>query len=56
MVEPSLADAAPMDRFQFLRQGYFVADYYDHRKGKPVFNRTISLKDSWAKKMGRRSG
>ncbi len=55
MAEPSLADATPMDRFQFLRQGYFITDY-DHRKGKPVFNRTISLKDSWAKKMGRRPG
>jgi glutaminyl-tRNA synthetase len=46
--EPSLADAAPLDRFQFLRQGYFCADL-DHTPARPVFNRTVSLKDSWAK-------
>jgi glutaminyl-tRNA synthetase len=48
MVEPGLAGANPMDRFQFLRHGYFCADL-DHSAEKPVFNRTVSLKDSWAK-------
>lgn len=48
MVEPSLKQAKPMERFQFMRQGYFCADY-SHSEERPVFNRTVSLKDSWAK-------
>ena len=48
-VEPSLAEAKPEDKFQFLRHGYFCADWKDHAPGKPVFNRTVSLKDTWAK-------
>ena len=46
-VEPSLLEAAPEQNFQFEREGYFVADRYDHSKETPVFNRTISLRDSW---------
>jgi len=46
-VEPTLADAKPLDRFQFERTGYFVADEYDSKPGVPVFNRTVSLKDSY---------
>ena len=49
MCEPSLKDAAPGDRFQFERVGYFCADTKDSRAGDPVFNRTVGLKDSWAK-------
>ncbi len=48
-VEPSLAGAAPEDRVQFERQGYFVADLADHRSDRPVFNRIVPLRDSWAK-------
>jgi glutaminyl-tRNA synthetase len=48
LAEPSLVNAKPGDRFQFLRQGYFSVDP-DSPKGTPVFNRTVSLKDSWAK-------
>ena len=48
-VEPSLAAASGGARYQFERQGYFTADP-DSRPGAPVFNRTVSLKDSWAKK------
>ncbi len=48
-VEPSLAGAAPEDRVQFERQGYFVADLVDHRSDRPVFNRIVPLRDSWAK-------
>ncbi|HEX6214640.1 MAG TPA: glutamine--tRNA ligase, partial [Vicinamibacterales bacterium] len=48
-VEPSLAGASVGARYQFERQGYFAADP-DSRPGAPVFNRTVSLKDSWAKK------
>ncbi len=48
-VEPSLAAAAPDQKFQFERFGYFVADRHDHRPGKPVFNRAVGLKDSWGK-------
>ena len=48
-VEPSLAQAAADDKFQFERHGYFVADRKDNSKGKPVFNRVTGLKDSWAK-------
>jgi glutaminyl-tRNA synthetase len=47
-VEPSLATAAPGSRFQFLRMGYFCTDT-DTKEGTPVFNRTVGLKDSWAK-------
>ena len=47
-LEPSLADAAPGARYQFERQGYFAVDP-DSRPGAPVFNRTVSLKDSWAR-------
>jgi glutaminyl-tRNA synthetase len=51
-LEPSLAEAEPGASFQFERLGYFVADP-DGRKGAPVFNRTVSLKDSWAKEEGK---
>ena len=47
-LEPSLAEAKPEDRFQFERVGYFCVDR-DSAAGKLVFNRTLSLKDSWAK-------
>ncbi len=47
-VEPSLADVKIGDRFQFERQGYFCVDP-DSTQGKPVFNRTVSLRDTWAK-------
>ena len=46
-VEPALAAAAPEDRFQFERTGYFVADEKDFRPEAPVFNRTVTLKDSY---------
>ncbi|MCY0996765.1 glutamine--tRNA ligase/YqeY domain fusion protein [Myxococcus sp. MISCRS1] len=52
-VEPMLADAAPESRFQFERLGYFFADPKDSQPGKPVFNRTVSLKDSWVKEKGK---
>ncbi|UBM23490.1 glutamine--tRNA ligase/YqeY domain fusion protein [Pseudomonas sp. p1(2021b)] len=45
--EPSLAQAAPEDRFQFEREGYFCADLKDSQPGRPVFNRTVTLRDSW---------
>jgi len=48
-LEPALAEARPGDRYQFLRQGYFFADPEDSRPGAPVFNRTITLKDAWAR-------
>jgi glutaminyl-tRNA synthetase len=47
-VEPQLAKALGGARYQFERQGYFCADP-DSRPGAPVFNRTVSLKDSWAR-------
>jgi glutaminyl-tRNA synthetase len=46
-LEPSLKEAAAEERFQFERHGYFVADRSDSRPGAPVFNRTVTLKDSW---------
>ena len=46
-VEPLLADAKGGERFQFERTGYFIADEYDHTAAKPVFNRTVTLKDSY---------
>ena len=48
IIEPSLANAQPDAKFQFERHGYFVADRIDHAPGKPVFNRAVGLKDSWA--------
>jgi glutaminyl-tRNA synthetase len=51
-VEPSLADPAAGARFQFERLGYFAVDR-DSRPGAPVFNRTVSLKDTWAKVAGK---
>lgn len=47
-IEPSLAEAKPGEKFQFERTGYFCVDL-DSSAGKPVFNRTVTLKDSWAK-------
>ena len=47
-IEPSVANAPSGSRYQFERQGYFCVDS-DSAAGKPVFNRTVSLKDSWAK-------
>jgi len=48
-LEPALRDAQRDARFQFERHGYFVADRRDSQSGAPVFNRTVTLKDSWAK-------
>ena len=48
-LEPSLKEAQPGDRFQFERIGYFTVDTVDSEAGRPVFNRTIGLRDSWAK-------
>lgn len=48
LVEPGLAQAEPGKRFQFLRQGYYCTDP-DTAPGKPVFNRIVTLQDSWAK-------
>jgi glutaminyl-tRNA synthetase len=49
MVEPRVAEAKSGERFQFLRQGYFYVDHVDFAKGKLVFNRTVGLKDAWAR-------
>ena len=49
-LEPSLKKAAPGDRFQFERLGYFCADEKDSRPGLPVFNRVVTLRDNWVKK------
>ncbi len=51
-VEPALASATPGERFQFERQGYFCVDP-DSRAGRLVFNRTVTLKDSWARMQNR---
>ena len=48
-LEPSLATAKPGQNFQFERNGYFCVDSKDSTSEKPVFNRTVTLKDSWAK-------
>src|SRR5690606_22718190 len=49
-VEPGAAVAPPEQSFQFERLGYFVADRRDHRADAPVFNRSVSLRDTWATK------
>ena len=51
-VERSLKDAAPGERYQFERLGYFCVDIKDSLPGKQVFNRIVSLRDSWAKIAG----
>lgn len=50
LVEPFLAEARPLDKFQFLRQGYFCADN-ESKPERPVFNLTVALKESWSKEM-----
>jgi glutaminyl-tRNA synthetase len=47
--ENSLKDAKPGEHFQFERQGYFCVDAVDSKPGEPIFNRTVPLKDTWAK-------
>jgi glutaminyl-tRNA synthetase len=49
MIEPSLAEAEPGSRYQFMRQGYFNIDPMDSAEKKLVFNRIVSLRDTWAK-------
>jgi glutaminyl-tRNA synthetase len=48
-LEPNLGNSEPGEFFQFERLGYFVADQVDSKPGKPVFNRIVTLRDSWAK-------
>jgi len=55
-LEPALANVAPMERFQFERLGYFCVDPDTVPGGSPVFNRTVALKDTWAKIEKRGSG
>ncbi len=50
MVEPEIKNLSPETRFQFERLGYFVIDRYESSAEKPVINRTVTLRDSWAKK------
>ncbi|PYT09473.1 MAG: glutamine--tRNA ligase, partial [Acidobacteria bacterium] len=47
--EPSLAEVRPGDRFQFERKAFYIADLRESRQEKPVFNRIVSLRDTWAK-------
>jgi glutaminyl-tRNA synthetase len=49
MLEPYIKDAKPEDKFQFERKGYFCVDRYWKPGEKMVFNRTVTLKDTWAK-------
>jgi glutaminyl-tRNA synthetase len=51
-LEPSLTGARPDERYQFERLGYFALDAADSQAGRPVFNRTITLKDAWTKTPG----
>lgn len=53
-LEPFLREAKPGEYLQFLRNGYFMADSVDHTPDHPVFNRTVTLKDSWGKKAGKK--
>ncbi len=54
ILEPSLADAVTGDRYQFERQGYFCLDSRDSRPGSLVFNRIVTLRDTWARMSGRK--
>ncbi len=57
-IEPGMKDAKPGNGYQFERMGYFCVDSVDSAPGKPVFNRTVTLKDEWAKlqKAGKKEG
>jgi glutaminyl-tRNA synthetase len=55
-VEPSLKDASPGSHYQFERIGYFCVDSKDSTQDHPVFNRTVTLRDSWAKIMKKQGG
>ncbi|WP_407352098.1 glutamine--tRNA ligase/YqeY domain fusion protein [Luteimonas sp. R10] len=50
-VEPAAAKATPEQSFQFERTGYFVADRFDHHPSAPVFNRSVALRDTWARRV-----
>jgi glutaminyl-tRNA synthetase len=50
LVEPGLKKSLPEERYQFERMGYFYVDSKDSRPGAPVFNRTVTLRDSWTQK------
>jgi glutaminyl-tRNA synthetase len=52
MIEPMLATVAPEQAYQFEREGYFVADRYEHQSEAPVFNMTIGLRDNWSASNG----
>jgi glutaminyl-tRNA synthetase len=56
MAEPALAEAVVGGHYQFERLGYFYVDPKDSHPGKPVFNRTVGLKDSWAKVVAKQQG
>ena len=49
VVEAALQEAEPETHFQFERIGYFVTDRHDHSSANPVLNRTVTLRDTWAK-------
>ncbi|NLZ39524.1 MAG: glutamine--tRNA ligase/YqeY domain fusion protein [Firmicutes bacterium] len=51
VAEPSLAEAAPGSHFQFMRKGYFYLDPVAAKEGKMIFNRTVTLRDTWARKV-----
>ncbi len=53
LLEPSLKDSQPGEYLQFVRNGYFMADSGDHSPDNPVFNRSVTLRDSWSKKIGK---
>jgi len=54
LIEPAVITEKPDIRFQFEREGYFYIDPIDHSNDKPIFNKIVSLKDSWAKKSKKR--
>ena len=56
VVEPSLAKALPGERYQFERKGFYFVDPVDSAEGKPVFNRIVTLRDTWAKAHENRGG
>jgi len=53
MLEPGLAESKPGVNYQFERMGYFVVDPVDSTEGQPVFNRTVTLRDTWARQKGK---
>ena len=56
LVEPSLINTPLGKQFQFERHGYFILDHFDEINNMPIFNRTVTLRDTWGKRSNEKKG